>query len=758
MMPALSTLQKPARVDTTHQALGQWLADLLMLDQARPRRCARMCEPTAPEKYKDIPKTARFTLGNLHDHARASVTWSCTLDQNGLSYAGVIEIDVGGRDALLRTLAACERRGIVAFAFEQIGTDHSGGHVWVLFSEPAPTADILALCRAIAADAELPADTELWPQNQGIRAPFGFHQRNQTRGNLVLQSGKLIALDTELAAGFAAVRALPRNSAPPAAPVEPKPERAAPKALTLTPRQNAGRASLDDVKVRFAAEHTLESLLAGYGAEETKDGYTCPFCTHTHETTLYIGKLGRLFSYSPNCTLHTTKGWDAFGLYVRIEHNDNVIAAARALNPIKPRQRQPEPLEPARPQRTPAQVADAARKRQQRATEAAEIRASITQAASQDTRLSDSAQLVLLGLLEVAGDRAWCRPSVARLEHMLDISERSIYNGLYQLAKYGYIANSQAPGRTTVRTFLRVQAENHETGALHPDLDIYTDLPLTLGAREGGAQAPEPPALGEPDTLDTWQAVCDDHGGDELAFLNEPTPAAPKLQDAAVVLNVRALPEDARIMRPSSGPYCWASLNGCTGPSRPRATPDALLIADAWGLWDAMQPAAPAKPRQPEVEPAGPGASYCAPVVEPSGVYTGKSKHSVDTATRWAWSNEAIQPLWSAENAARILDLHDPRWVEQEDPLIRTAPIEPEARAQYFALRNKAKKVTSPKQRRWLDKQADELMIWQLASEAQARREQAATVQEAPPSQARAPAARLAKTSQAHQAQLFGGA
>ena len=330
MMPALSTLQKPARVDTTHQALGQWLADLLMLDQARPRRCARMCEPTAPEKYKDIPKTARFTLGNLHDHARASVTWSCTLDQNGLSYAGVIEIDVGGRDALLRTLTACERRGIVAFAFEQIGTDHSGGHVWVLFSEPAPTADILALCRAIAADAELPADTELWPQNQGIRAPFGFHQRNQTRGNLVLQSGKLIALDTELAAGFAAVRALPRNSAPPAAPVEPKPERAAPKALTLTPRQNAGRASLDDVKVRFAAEHTLESLLAGYGAEETKDGYTCPFCTHTHETTLYIGKLGRLFSYSPNCTLYTTKGWDAFGLYVKIEHNDNAPAQARA--------------------------------------------------------------------------------------------------------------------------------------------------------------------------------------------------------------------------------------------------------------------------------------------------------------------------------------------------------------------------------------------------------------------------------------------
>lgn len=762
MVSATRAQSVPKVYPNRAQSLGQWLADLLMLDQARPRRCARMCEPTAPEKYKDIPKTARFTLGNLHNHARASVTWSCTLDQNGLSYAGVIEIDAGGRDALLSVLAACERRGIIAFAFEQIGTDHSGGHVWVLFSEPAPTADILALCRAIAADAGLPADTELWPQNQGIRAPFGFHQRNQTRGNLLLQSGELIALDTELAAGFAVVRALPRNSAPPAAPVE-KPERAAPKALTLTPRQNAGRASLNDVKARFAAKHTLESLLAGYGAEETKDGYTCPFCTHTHETTLYIGKLGRLFSYSPNCTLYTTKGWDAFGLYVKIEHNDNVVAAARALNPIAPRQRQPEPPEPARPQRTPAQVADAARKRQQRATEAAEIRASVTQAASQDTRLSDSAQLVLLGLLEVAGDRAWCRPSVARLEHMLDISERSVFYGLNELTRYGYIANSQAPGRTTVRTFLRVQVENRESGALHPDLDIYTDLPLTLGAREGGAQAPEPPALGEPDTLDTWQAACDNHGADELAFLDELT-HQPEPEAAAVVLNVRVLPEGARIVRPKYGPYCWATLGDLTGPSRPRTTPDALLIADAWGLWDVMQPAAPlpdapAQPEaRPEPEPSGPGASYCAPVVEPSGVYTGQPKQYADFAQRWAWSNEAIQLLWSAENAARILDLHDPRWVEQEDPLIRTAPIEPEARAQYFALRNKAKKVTSPKQRRWLDKQADELMIWQLASEAQARREQAATVQEAPPSQARAPAARLAKTSQAHQAQLFGGA
>ena len=550
------------------------------------------------------------------------------------------------------------------------------------------------------------------------------------------------------------------------APVE-KPTRAAPKALTLTPRQNAGRASLDDVKARFAAEHTLESLLAGYGAEETKDGYTCPFCTHTHETTLYIGKLGRLFSYSPNCKLHTTKGWDAFGLYVKIEHNDNVIAAARALNPIAPRQRQPEPLEPERRQQTPAQAADAARKRAQRATEAAEIRASITQAASQDARLSDSAQLVLMALLDVAGSRAWCRPSVIRLKHMIgDICERSVFNGLHDLVKYGYIANSQAPGRTTVRTFLRMQAENPETGALHPDLDIYTDLYLTLGAREGGAQAPEPPALGEADTLDTWQIACDEHGADELAFLDEPThqpeptPAPP--------LNVRALPEGARIVRPSSGPYCWASLGGCTGPSRPRTTPDALLIADAWGLWDAMQPAAPAThwrkqgfndSDQPEL------ASYeetPEPLEPPA--YTGRAKHDIPDLLRFDWAKETI----------RVIDVPaDACEVEQAQidapPVVRKAPRRRTevsaldryrvdiARMSESQLAGEIRKHTATLKKHkgavWLEGVRDKLAIVQAEID-----ERGAVVELAPASQARRPQACPVPAPQTHQAQLFGGA
>ena len=186
-----------------------------------------------------------------------------------------------------------------------------------------------------------------------------------------------------------------------------------------------------------------------------------------------------------------------------------------------------------------------------------------------------------------------------------------------------------------------------ESDMIHESYSSWNLNPESSRASEARAQAPEPPALGEADTLDTWQAVCDEHGADELAFLDEPT-HKPEPEAAAMVLNVRALPKGARIVRPKHGPYCWATLNGRTGPSRPRATPDALLIADAWGLWDAMQPAAPAPDApaenrsRPELEPAGLGASYTAPIAEPSGNYTGRAKHDVPDRLRWACANEAV--------------------------------------------------------------------------------------------------------------------
>jgi hypothetical protein len=96
-----------------------------------------------------------------------------------------------------------------------------------------------------------------------------------------------------------------------------------------------------------------------------------------------------------------------------------------------------------------------------------------------------------------------------------------------------------------------------------------------MGASEGGAQDPEPPALGEGDTLDTWQAADDCHGADELLALDQAA-----------------------------------------------------------------------------------GASYPHSAIEPSGEYTGRSKHEVPDRIRLTWANEAIRVIEAPtgdEPAPRVL-------------------------------------------------------------------------------------------------------
>src|SRR6185369_11240291 len=76
--------------------------------------------------------------------------------------------------------------------------------------------------------------------------------------------------------------------------------------------------------------------------------------------------------------------------------------------------------------------------------------------ASQDTTLSDRAQLVLLALLETAGARDWTRASVARLAELCDMCERYVYEGLREL-EGRYITSGRRNGSTTFRTFIRLQ-------------------------------------------------------------------------------------------------------------------------------------------------------------------------------------------------------------------------------------------------------------------------------------------------------------
>ena len=822
---------EPGKLDQTTRAIAEWLADVLMLDQGRPRRVARMSKPGERKadgslrgKYEDIP--GQLTPAMLCKHAAGAVTYSCTLDRNGRANAGVIEIDEGGRAALLATLAAAQRRGRVAFAFEQIGEHHTGGHVWVLYDQAAPLADIRAEMQQICADAGLPADTELWPQNQGIRSPFGVHQVNRTRGSLLLQSGEIIALDSELAAGFAAVRALPLNSAPAPAPVvekpaqQPRPANVISLASSAKPRQRASAGRIDTaaigtaVRARFNAEHTWSDLLSGAGGTEVRNGWQCN-CGWKHAGGLQIAVTSqdKIVSYSPNCSWapHKDSGraLDKFGFAVAQTYHGSYSAAVEALarqyglwvETTRQKRQEPLPAEPARRRtQTPAQLADAQRKRQQRLDARAARVARIDELCGQldqDARIYDFARDVFAYHLSCWAENPEHFASVERIARAVLTLDRTPTESEYRrvqlahtrLIEAGYLLRTirTDPGRKNTNCWQPGLADGDrviragENVAAHQDaendaritlIESSTDLYSNTRSCEARAQAPEPPALGEPDTLDTWQFSPDEHGADELAFLDAPPAADPEIAPEPEPGYTADEYEHAdgwrvyRLYSPQDEPIGWFEsehkLHLAVQLLELGASLPTVLAIHALDCPPMVEPPGPPAAHQAalvEPDPAGLGACYIPPAAEPSGAYSGKPKHYADFATRWAWSNDAIARKEAPEappaGPVKVIDLYDPRWAAQEEPQVRCAPLDPERRARYFAMRNKAKRASSTAQRRWLDKQADEMMIWLPQSEAQALRERAPAPQDAPPSQARGPQARPAP---AHQAPLFAGA
>ena len=544
----------------------------------------------------------------------------------------------------------------------------------------------------------------------------------------------------------------------------PKVERAI-GVIKIAPRASSGRASLADVKARFNAEHTLDSLLTGYGAVKTKDGYSCPFCTHPHETTLYISKQGRLFSYSPNCKLHTTKGYDAFGLYVLIDHNDNALAAAKKLNPIEPRQkRQDPPLvepTPARVQ-TSEQAQDAQRKRDARKAAAATTIADVQARASQDNTLTDADRAVLKALIAIANGRAWCRPSKERLAEESEYSLGSVKRSLMLLEDRGYFRSEGVGGgsnQTAIRTFLRGSLAGAETSEMIHEFIENIDLiqPLELVS---AAQPAQPEA--EPGEWEYWQPAEWECSVYDLALElpqtfaepSEPTPATVPSEPPAEAAPI-TIPQDAPPLVEPPAPI-WRVASDKRGMWFLRGSAGECIVfgRDEGAARQALAAMTPASPEQPhqdapistfvETVPAGPQAFYDpGAALQLGGEYTGKPKHYADFETRWAWSSEAIKPRASSPTVINALD---PRFAEQDDPQVRSAPIEPAAADRYWKLRGKAKHAKSSAQRSLLNRQADELMIWRSASDVHAARSERQESAIAPPSQA--PARRAAVAQQ----------
>jgi hypothetical protein len=461
------------------------LRDLL---GGQPRRLARMSDPgetkqrwnkekrlyeTVPrDKYQDEKPPARW----LDDHISGRTSWAVTLDQDGYAQLGAADIDEGGRDSLITGLIRLHRAGLPAIGIHQTSEGgHSGGHIWIGYEQPAPIANIRAQLVGVLSDLT----DEFWPGNrQPIRLPFGLHRQVQSFGELIWldDAGEIRSLNLDdadqRADGWRVLLTMPRAGMPPEPPQKPT-VIAEPIKPTYNTTRPAGRLDATEAIARFNAAHTVESVLTRYGAEQTRDGFSCPCgIPHTHETTLTIADGGKVgYSHSNRCKLANKRGFDAFDAECILGYHGSKLALLKVWNPPPKRQQrtkattaplpieQPDDLDPARLE---ARRADAARKREAAHAEAAKIRAATERRAAADDTLSEPGQLVLTVLIDVAGNRAACRPSIRTISQKVaglrfggkPYSDRTIRRAIAELVEAKYI-RSEGKGGPNLRTAWR---------------------------------------------------------------------------------------------------------------------------------------------------------------------------------------------------------------------------------------------------------------------------------------------------------------
>lgn len=496
----------------------------------RASRYARMNAPDRSDKYTTIHEA--LTDAQLHEHLLGRSTYAAIIiGADELVSAACIELDTDALGGARRVLETASGMHITAFSIAVKGAgDHDGSHTWILFHDRVQPDRAAHLARQIATDAGY-ADAEIWPKGNAIRLPFGIHTHTQQRGRLVLQTGETYDLNDsdQLSMGAAATAALPKNAAPPNIVDSINEVKTTVYIVNSCFRRTAGRASLDDVKARFNAEHTLDSLLTSWGAVQTKDGYTC-VCgvQHTHETTLYISKKGRLFSFSPRCTLHTTKGYDAFGLYVKLYHNDNVVDALKTLNPIAPRRKSVNftdpPLVEPEPRRSQAERdADRQRKNAANAAAAAEVRDAV-EAYVATHHLPPCDRKVVDVMLTWAADHnsssCWLgRATIARLS---GYSLGSVKRSVMHLEALGYFESTGHGGRsidTARRNFSRgslfatrtICVSKNDPRMVITSDDLVQDLELVSAA---------PPQ--QPEAWELWEASDSECCGWDVQALEKP--------------------------------------------------------------------------------------------------------------------------------------------------------------------------------------------------------------------------------------------
>ena len=392
-----------------------------------------------------------------------------------------------------------------------------------------------------------------------------------------------------------------------------------------------GRASASEVIARFNAEHSVESLLASYGATRTGDGHACNCgVAHSHDTQLAVTSGGLVVFFSARCQwapARTDRNGrpiaDAFDLYVMVEHTGDKTAALKAINPIAGAS-------------AALRLREAERKREARRDDATETLQAARDRAAEDTELRPCDRAVLHALLTTAGHKAWCRPSKARIVEASGYSLGSVKRAMMRLESLGYFTSEGDGGgsnATAIRTFLRgsCPAQTGEQSYVDHGSGGMIHESNTERVSGGGGDTT---LAGEPAAWEAWEWADAPHGADELldpAPLDRPgglalvAPAEP-----AAPGSLRAwlrLCRDAPVP-PLAGAEGGASPAPLPALDPPLDLPLALAALElpldnrAWFRICRDAPVPPLAPAPPFTDdaPAGAGASFSpdAPAFTPS--------------------------------------------------------------------------------------------------------------------------------------------
>jgi len=483
-----------------------------------PESHARMNGPQAAKKYTKFhhaPGTPEIT-----DHLLGSRTIAAPLvGPHGLAHHVALDVDAGGPHALHRVLAAAQAHGWTAYAITSDTDEHTGGHVWLHFDQPAAPERARLLADQLAQAAGV--DAETYPTRKGLRLPLGVHQWTGKRGTLLLQDGQRLDLDAHtdtVMEALATIAALPLNQTY-ALPELPGRLPTAPAA-----RQTAPGAASDTI-TRYNGQTDLVGLLESYGgkiAERYGNGGAllhCPCGRHSHgdqRPSLEVqparsARYGRMVAvgHAANCLFYTERRQviDAFGAYCKLEGLTTHEALYR-LNPCRPqhpphRRNEPDPDERNTPPddhapQTNISRTDTAAQQHARVDDVHTLHAELRARAETDAALGATARRVLDALLVIADTRDWCRPSKPRLAAMLGVSNRTVQRGLVELEQCQYIRTDEHTTcdgtvyrggySTPIRHFLRETPTETTSSAMSP---VSEDLrPLQATTPEQACEAP----------------------------------------------------------------------------------------------------------------------------------------------------------------------------------------------------------------------------------------------------------------------------